>query len=510
MDYFKEGFEYLSANLSSVFGSVASDHYTGVIKGEINQLMYKLYEEAERRPNLDNNFLQGFDAEVFHTGTLNINAAVKGQARTATMPESTDLGSVDISTDSGSYSGKYYKTASQSVSQQATTIEARYQIAKKSHEARGETFMSREEYMEKYFPNAKSSQESIYFTQGRLIPADQLEDAKRILQNRIAKETAAGRTEVAQNLQEVLDSLTDTIEDSNGNKSIRLTRAEAQMLAQASKDGSLDEVLEKLGITLKDLIAPEDILREAFKAGLSAAALSFVLNVAPIIIDAISMLIQKGEIDVEQLRKRGFSALTQTAKSFVLGSISAGVTIAAQAGYLGNAFSSADPTVIGALVVLTFTAIENGIRVAMGKMTQQEYAQTMMRATVISSFSVGLGIATQAIFAEIPIVPYLLGSFVGSVIGGFAYTVTEKLFLSYCISSGFTFFGLVKQDYQIDEDLLEEIGLTTFKEQGIELPLFQAETFSAEQFHHEALEYERIGVSIVRRGIIGVFNIGYY
>lgn len=511
MDFFKEGFEYVTANLSSIFGSVSAHQYTGVIKNEIDQMMFKMYEEADRRANLSNELLKGFDAEVWHTYTQRINAAVNGQTSSTYMPESTAVGSADIVLDNGqAYSSKYYGTASQSVGQQATTIRARYEILRKNAEKRGESFLSLEDYMEKYFPNAKNANESIYYTQGRLIPSDQLTQARELLQKRIAKEHASGRTAVAENLQEVLDSLTDTVDDGKGNTSIRLTKQQAELLAKASKDGTLDEVLEKMGITLKDLIKPHDMLREAFKAGLSAAALSFVMNVAPIIINAFSQMVQRGEIDVEQLKKQGFDALNQTAKSFLLGAISSGVTIAAQAGYLGNIMTSADPTLIGATVVLIFTAIENGIKVVNGKLSKEEYAQTMMRSMFISASSVGLGMAVQAIFAEVPVIPYLIGSFVGSALGGFLYNVTEKVFLSYCIESGFTFFGLVKQDYQIDERLLEEIGISTFKEESIDLPLFVPENFESEKFNYQGFQYERVGVTIVRRGIVGVFNIGYY
>lgn len=511
MDYFKDGFEYVVSNLSSIFGSVSAHQYTRTIKKEIDQMMFKMYEEADRRANLSNELLKGFDAEVWHAYTQRINAAVNGQSSSAYMPESTAVGSADIVFDNGrAYSSKYYGTASQSVGQQATTIRARYEILRKNAEKRGETFLSLEEYLEKYFPNAKSANESIYYTQGRLIPSDQLEQAKSLLQKRIAKERSSGRTDVANNLQEVLDSLTDTVDDGKGNTSIRLTKQQAELLAKASKDGTLDEVLEKLGITLKNLIKPHDILRETFKAGLSAATLSFVMNVAPIIINAFSQMVQRGEIDVEQLKKQGFEAITQTAKSFLLGAISGGVIIAAQSGYLGNIMRSSDPTLIGATVVLIFTAIENGIKVVNGKLSKEEYAQTMMRSMFISASSVGFGMAAQALFAEVPVIPYLMGSFVGSALGGFLYNVTEKVFLSYCVESGFTIFGLVKQDYQIDESLLEEIGLSTVKEESIDLPIFVPERFDFEKFNYQGFQYERIGITIVRRGIIGVFNIGYY
>lgn len=509
MDSFKNGFEFAAKQFAGAFGGMSAGVYVDLVDIEVQKMMNKLYEEAARRNGVDTEHLQGFVAEVWHTYTQRMNAAVKGKSVDTNMPESVTLGSVDVLSGGKAYSSKYYSTAGNTVRAQATTIEGHYNLLKKAAEKRGEEYMSLDEYMAKYFPNAKSPSQSIYYTQGRLVPADQIEEAKEILRKKILKETANGRMDVVENLQDVLDSLTDTIDDGNGNKSIQLTREQASLLAKASKNGELDEVFEKLGITLKDLIKPEDIMREAFKAGLSAAILSFVINVTPVVLNALSYLIQTGKVDARKLKEGGLEVLDQTAKSFVLGTISAGLTIAAKSGHLGVAFQSVNPTIIGVVVALTFTCIESSYKLATKKINKQEFAQEMMRNCFVSVCSLASGIALQALLYKIPVVAYLVGSVVGSVIGSLAYTVTEKVMLAYCVESGCSFFGLIDQNYELDKEILEDMGIDLLEVECFGSEQFEYDAFVAETIDYESFQYEHFGVKILKRGIIEVFSIGY-
>ena len=509
MDGFKEGFLFAEKQLPSVLGSMTADHYLSTISAEIDAMMEKLYEESERRANLDVEHLQGYDAEVWHTYTQRINAIVRGKSIDTQMPESVKLASADIVSGNQAYSSKYYGTAGGSVRAQATTIEGHYMMLKKAAEKRGDEFLSLEDYMEQYFPDARNPSQSIYYAQGRLVPADQIEEARAILRRKVLKETANGRMEVVENLQEVLDSLTTTVDDGRGNCSLQLTREQAGLLARASKNGDLDIVFEKLGITIKDLIKPEDIMREAFKSGMSAAVLSFVIHVTPVILNAISYLLQSEKIDAEKLKKEGFGILDQTTKSFMLGAISAGVTIAAKSGYFGMALETASPTIIGTVVALAYECIEKSFKLAVGGITKQEYAQEMMRDGFVAVCSVASGAALQILLSQIPVAAYLIGSAVGSVVGSLLYSVAERVLLSYCIESGCTFFGLVDQNYELSNEILQEMGLIVFEMEELQVSCFEYDAFMVEQLEYAAFQYERFGMKILKRGIIEVFSVGY-
>lgn len=506
---FKKGADFFFSNFSSVFGALSGDAYANLCEQQIEELKIAM-EAAAQNKNLDADRLQGFMAEIFHKGTFNLNAVIRGSSSRATMPESNAFGSVDIFVNGKVFSLKYYKDAVSSAKSQSTTIRERYEQARAAAERRGEKFMSLEEYMKKRgYPKGTNPDQSIYFGQGKLIPSDQLADAKAYLEKRIQKELAAGRTEVAKNLQEVLDSLTDVIEDGKGNSSIQLTRQQAQMLAEAAKNGELDDVLEKLGITLKDLVSPSDIMRQAFKAGVSAALVSFVLNVAPIIVNAISMLVANGEVDADKLKEMGLAAVTGSARSFLNGTVSAALTSCCKIGLLGEAMKSADPMFIGSMVAFTINLAENSFKLASGKITKGEYAQEIMRSYFVTGFSMaGAGIV-QTVFFEAPVIATMLGSFIGSIVGGFVYNVTEKLIISYCIESGWTFFGIVDQNYELPTEILKDIGVAVFGAESFEQDVFESEMFESRKFDAAYFEYEKIGLTILKRGLIGVFNIGY-
>lgn len=506
---FEKGAKFVIANVASNYGSSRSYEWINSCEQIIEKMKAEMIFAAQNK-NLDSAHLQGFMAEFEHKGSFNLNATIKGSTLRASMPESNTFGSVDIAIDGKNYSLKYYKDAVSSAKSQATTFKERYEQLRAAAERRGEKFVTFEEFLEKrgYNKNTNPNQ-SIYFGQKLLIPTDQLSQAKVYLNNIIQKELAAGRTEVAQNLQNVLDNLTDVVEDSNGISSIQLTRQQAQMLAEDAKNGDLDETFEKLGITLSELVSPSDVMREAFKAGASAALISFVLNVAPIVVNAISVLVENGEIDANELKTMGIEAITGTARSFLNGTIAAAITSCCKIGLLGETMNTADPTIIGSLVALTINIAEQSFNLAIGRINKSEYAQRIMRSYFVTGFSmVGAGVV-QAIFVEAPVIASMLGSFIGSVVGGFAYDATEKLIISYCIESGWTFFGIVEQNYQLPTEILEDIGVAIFEAHSFEHEQFETEVFEAQSFESNYLEYEKIDIKILERGLIGVFSIGY-
>lgn len=57
---------------------------------------------------------------------------------------------------------------------------------------------------------------------------------------------------------------------------------------------------------------------------------------------------------------------------------------------------------------------------------------------------------------------YLLGNFVGSFVGSFAYIAVDKAFISFAVYSGWTFFGVVKQNYILPDNVIEELGIDLF------------------------------------------------
>lgn len=127
---------------------------------------------------------------------------------------------------------------------------------------------------------------------------------------------------------------------------------------------------------------------------------------------------------------------------------------------------------------------------------------------MISSVALAGGTVVQS-FIGIPVVGFMIGSFIGSAIGSFAYNCGYSAVMSFCIDTGFTMFGLVKQDYTLPEDVLEYIGIDVFQYEKFLPKQFQKENFAPLNFNQRKFEADTLGIHILRRGVIGVSEIGY-
>lgn len=187
-----------------------------------------------------------------------------------------------------------------------------------------------------------------------------------------------------------------------------------------------------------------------------------VLAIGPEIYKAIDYLIKNGELEEKQFQRIGFAALKSGGEGFVRGTVSAAITIACKSGMLGEAFKSVSPSIIGMATVLAMNTMKNSFNEANGTMTRSELAQELIKELIVSSSALAIGSVAQA-FIEIPVAGFMIGSFVGSTIGSFAYTCGYNAVMSICVDTGFTMFGLVNQNYTLPDDIFEHIGVAIFQ-----------------------------------------------
>ena len=219
-------------------------------------------------------------------------------------------------------------------------------------------------------------------------------------------------------------------------------------------------------------------------------------------------MIENGEISKEQFKKIGFAAVTGSAEGFVRGSVSAALTTCCKAGLMGEVLKSVDPTIIGAVTVLTMNVLKNAGEVALGRKTRSELTGELVKDMYISTCSLIAGGIGQAMI-EVPVVGYMLGSFIGSLIGTFTYNAGYKTALSFCVDSGFTMFGLVEQNYELPKELLREIGVDVFDYETFEFDTFEPDTFEMYSFDFDSFAPDTLGITFLRRGVIGVNKVGY-
>jgi len=499
MEGFAEGYQFFENVTGATAGAQFGGAYIQSINHEIDEMVKNL--NAFQGFATHSTQLKGDVAEFWHAGTFNVNAAVKGSRHRAMVDRSHDFASVDISTNFGKdYGSKYYKSAPASAKAQATI----YQECYKEYQAKGGT-ASYEDFLRDRGKGYIDPNAPIYADQFRLISSDQYEEAKAWLTRKINEE-GVKRPELVGRYQNTLTMLEKKIEDGKGVSSIELSKAEATELAEIAKEGGI--TAEGLNLTTEELVKFEHIMSQALKAGLTAATISMVLKVAPEIFKAVEYLIKMGEVDEESFKKIGFAAVTGAGDGFVRGTIAAAITTACTSGAWGEAMKSVDPTIIGIVTAIAFNTMKNAYWVATNKMTSKELASELIRDMLVSSCSLVGGAISQT-FIEIPVLGYMIGSFVGSMIGSFVYSCGYNAILSFCVDTGFTFFGLVEQDYILPDEVLKEIGINVFEYEKFEYSKFEAERFEPARFEADRMEFSELDITFLRRGVIGVSQIGY-
>ena len=501
MDGFREGFDFFVDHASDFAGVQLGNEYVETVNGEIEEFVKSV--EHFKGMQSPTNTLKGDLAEFWHAGTFNIDAAVKGSGNRLQVDRSHDFGSADVSGKNIDIEAglKYYKNGAESAKQQAKSVFETY----KKYQADGG-----KESLEEYLKNRNYQDDSVlndavYSGQIRVIPSDQLTEATKWLERKIAEE-GYKRPEQVERYRETLKLLKDRISDNKGNESIPLSEEDARRLAQLAKEGKIDP--KDWGLTTEELIKAEYIMKQALKAGLTAATISIVLKTAPEIINAVKYLIDNGEVDEEQFKKIGFAALKGGSEGFVRGTISAAITTACKSGALGAALKSVDPTLVGAVTVIVMDSVKNSYAVATGKMTRFEMSNELIRAMFTTTCSLTLGAVSQA-FIEVPVLGYMIGSFVGSLVGSFTYSALYKPAISFCVDTGFTMFGLVDQNYTLPEDVMREIGIEVFDYERFDYEKVEYNKFEYDSFQFDRFEPEQIEMTFLRRGVIGVNQIGY-
>ena len=501
MEGFKEGYEFFEKHTGNFAGHAAGVHYVDAVESEIKKLVNNLNNFETSGARIDT--LKGDVAEFWHAGTFNIKAAINSSKNRVQVDRSHDFGSADITgvNFDAKFGLKYYKDGTSSAIQQSKSIFNRFSEYKSQGGKDG-----LELYLEKRGYSADTVlSDPIYSGQYRVIPSDQLKEATMFLERKI-REEAVKRPEQVHRYEETLKLLRDKVKDNEGNESIALSEQEARELARLSKEGGVNP--ENLHLTIEELIKYADILKQAYKAGLTAATISMALRVAPEIWNAVAYLIKNGEVEEGQFKKIGFAAITGAGEGFVRGTVSAAITASCKAGLCGSAMKSIDPSIVGAVTVLVMNSMKNSYQVTTGNMSRAEMVNELIKEMFVTTCALSMGAASQSLI-EIPVLGYMIGSFVGSIAGSVIYSSIYNPVLSFCVDSGFTLFGLVDQDYELPEEVLKEIGIEIFEYEKFEYEPFEYEPFEYEKFEYEQFEYEKLHTIFLRRGVIGVNCIGY-
>ena len=480
----QHGWEFAVGIMGADFAAQVGAEYVNAVETAIRQLEDNINNHQYR--NLGINQLQGYMFEEWSAGTFNIDAVAADSPYRAEVLHSLATDSVDVQIRKdgrtvGNYSAKSYANGAKSAIEQARL-------------------------------DPKTGRAS-YHNQGRLVPSDQLFDAQTEAHRRTVtnKHTRPG---VSKAYAETEQKLTDRILMDDGTSSTPETRKSYEKMAKNSKKQVFK--VEQYGVTAKSAIQTDYLVKQALKAGYTTAAVTVAFQLAPEIYKAIDYLIKNRQLDVQQIKTMGVKGISAGAEGFLRGSVSASLQILCESGKLGERLKDINPTVLGTVVAIVMQTVKNSILVAAEQMNSRQMGAAFADSAIIScGYLAGShlgayigGVIGQALGVELPVLGYLLGSLIGTSFC-VVYNIGKKQLISFCVDTGFTCFGLVEQNYELPEEVLNELGVETIPIPRTQVERTDVQCTSVLETGIETARYETIDITLLRRGVIGVNRIGY-
>ena len=385
----------------------------------------------------------GFVAEKWAVDTFNIDAARKGSSSRASRPDSNKWASADIETNYGEQASlKYYKEASASANEQAKTVIEKYG----DYKQKSKKDISFEEYVKERGFDPKTDEEllkdgyrNVYENQTKIIPKDQLDEAKAYIEGRIDKlsNTPGGvSAERAKAYQETLDSLRDRLEDPKGVESKPLSYDELQTLTELAEEGKFDPMDPKYKFALPYIITPKYIVKQAINTGGKTAAMNVAITLGPELYVIIAKGIKTGEIDKKDFEKMGADALTSGTEGFLEGSVSSAILVACKAGKFGPQMTNVSPDMVGALTVIAIDSIRYGYALSKGEITPLQYGDLMAEEVITSAGAMAAG-AGLALLLGNSLIITMAGCMAGGMLASIGYNMGKQAALEVRDAGGF-------------------------------------------------------------------------
>lgn len=369
----------ISGMTTPVVGDVTSSVIT--YTKDVNEAYSQLVESVTRRglQYAKNTVASrgGYMAENFVADSYNLDAVIKGaDVPRASVPEVNTLGSADIQYGDQEASLKFYKDAESSAMRQSD-------------------------------PN--------YGNQNRIVPSDQVNDAKEILRRRAEKNQQKGRTEAAAIQEKAEGLIDDRIRGEKGVESTPMTKEQNNDLAKAIKtdeEGSgyvdqeqMEKVLKNTGI--KDKVKAAIQKSELRGLGIAAAVgvgvgftIGFAVSLAQagITPDSIKYALVNGG-------KAGVTAGLQSAAGYGIGKTIGQIASNGLQGLVAESITEVTENVVkmcnmaavGTVTILVFSTVSFIKMIHKGESLKTAAIQ-VGKQTLFSLSLLAVGIAAQGIF----------------------------------------------------------------------------------------------------------------
>jgi hypothetical protein len=463
MDEFYRDYRQVSETFGSAAAGQGVQGYVLRVEGAFDTLVKEMVNLADNQKGLD--YAKGDVAEAWHAGTLTADAIRQHLNVRAFAPRDHSPIDVRVAGPSG-------------------TIDSQLKVYGSAMDT------------------AKAISEPKYLgTDQKIVPSDQL-DGVREAAARLAMKNHLTRLEMERNYSHTSRTADDHLHYDGANSKPISEKATRQMTQDARDTGDVDR--EGLGLTARQSIQWGDFIHEAGTAAMRAAALSAALQLAPHIVSLIAKAIKSGEITLEDLAPIGKQIPSAVFRSGVAGGLSASIVMASRMGVLSESLSNLDPTVVAAAVTLAMSAIGTSIKAARGDISWPIAAKTMMEDTFVLSCAIGGAAAVSQAIIPIPILGALIGNIVGALVARLVISQGNRTILGIAKDTGWTFFGIVDQNYAIPEDILLEGGWELMRVERLE-----CEMLHLQRLELETLEMEPVPFRVLRRGVVSFGKIGY-
>lgn len=466
MKEFNDAFRTAMGAAASAHGTHASAVYTQNVNSAIDEAFEAIQAEAYRVQNVDIKISKGNIAEAYHAGTFNVSAVAKGQ---------TDVSAEMMINNKTGQDIRYGQLG----------VDER--VAELKYYATGEK-------------TAKALNNPGYSSGDKVIPYDQLDEVRQVA-SRESLRNMETRPEVAETYAHTAENTSDRLEFENVTSKPLSNKGAIDLTKELKSDDTVNP--EDHGLDINKFVEWSDIAREAGQAALHAAAFSAALTAAPYLTKVIANGIKRGEIDVDTLSKGAAAVATSTPQVVLRASIAATIVSASKTGYCGQAMNGMSPHAVGMATAMVVNSIGYSMKYAKGEMAVNEVALRSIKDSIaLASGLLGASLGNQII--PIPVMGALIGNMVGSTIGATVFQGVHSVALGICVESGWTMFGLVDQDYQVPEDVLQQCGFDLIKVDRIHV-----QRFEPRRFQIQYIDVPTTGMVFLRRGVVGMSAVGY-
>jgi hypothetical protein len=462
MSNFQRDFRNASDNLGGGVAAGDVDAYSKRVELELECVVMEMLRLADNEKLL--HYAKGDVAEAWHAGTFNVDSVRRGADSSAYAPR--DTSPVDVVVRSGGTNEaaqlKYYRSPEDT---------------------------------------AKAISHPKYATlEQKIVPSDQL-DKVRDAAARLAAKNAVNRPEVADAYSHTRDTVADRLR-LDGTESRPLSeRAACDIVKDIRNKGQLDR--DELGLTPQQVIQWEDVLREAMTPAIRAAVLSAAIQAAPHLIAIARKALETGEIEASDFSQLARELPTTLLRSGIAGGLSATLVGAARIGAFGPGIQFIEPTMVAAAVTLAISSFTTSFQAACGQITWPVAAARISQDGLVLASAMSGAALGQALI-PIPLLGAMVGNIAGAVVGRLAVDQVGGVVLGLAVETGWTVFGLVKQDHQVPAHLLKAAGWSV-----IDIHRFQPRQFSVRTFQPMMFHPRTINVQCLRRGVVAFGHIGY-